>query len=136
MAGVLLTGGASSRMGTDKALMVVNGETDHLYRYFDATPQAEFLYDKISETIHKDLTEELDFLGAYDRAYGSVRAVVDMPNKKISLFVRLTMHNDGKFPKSKRRLFAELADKEIAVMEAAVRSTLKEKKAEKEETPN
>ena len=27
MAGVLLTGGASSRMGTDKARLVVNGET-------------------------------------------------------------------------------------------------------------
>ena len=105
--------------------MIVKGNTDHLYRYFDATPQAEFLYEKMAETIHKDLVEELDFLGAYDRAYTGVRAVVDMPNQKVSLFVRLSMQNDGKFPKSRRKLFAELTDKEVAAMEAAVRDALR-----------
>ena len=104
--------------------MIVTGQTDHLYRYFDATPQAEFLYDKIGETIHKDLREELEFLGAYDEAYSGVRAVVDMPNKKISLFVRLSMQNEGKLPKGRRKLFAELTNREIAAMEVVVRSAL------------
>jgi hypothetical protein len=104
--------------------MVVSGKTDHLYRYFDATPQVEFLYEKIAETIHKDLMEELEFIGAYDDAYKGVRAVVDMPNKKISLFVKLTMQNEGRLPKGRRRAFAELTNKEIAEMEAAVQSAL------------
>ena len=112
--------------------MIIKGNTDHLYRYFDATPQAEFLYEKIAETIHKDLVEELDFLGAYDRAYTGVRAVVDMPNKKVSLFVRLSMQNDGKFPGSRRKLFPELSDKEVAAMEAAVRDALRHPTAKQE----
>ena len=104
--------------------MIVKGQTDHLYRYFDATPQAEFLYDKIAETIHKDLMEELEFLGAYDKAYSGARAIVDMPNRKLSLFVRLTMQNDGKLPKGRRKLFAELTNQEVAAMEAAVQAAL------------
>jgi hypothetical protein len=112
--------------------MIVDGQTDHLYRYFDATPQAEFLYDKIAETIHKDLMEELEFLGAYDKAYSGVRAVVDMPNKKLSLFVRLTMQNDGKLPKGRRKLFAELTNKEVETMEAAVHAALQHARAKDE----
>ena len=105
--------------------LIVNGNTHHFYRYFDATAQAEFLYDKIAETVHKDLIQELDFLGAYDRAYNGVRSVVDMPNKKISLFVRLAMQNDGKFPNGKRKLFAELSEQEIEAMQTAVQAALK-----------
>ena len=104
--------------------MIVSGKTDHLYRYCDGTAQAEFLYDKISETIHKDLMQELEFLGAYDKAYSGVRAVVDMPNKKLSLFVRLSMQNEGRLPKGRRKLFAELSDQEVAAMETAVRAAL------------
>lgn len=98
----------------------VEGDTADYYRYFDATKLAEYLYDRVDESVRKDLAEELDFLGCYDRAYKGVRAVVDMPNKKISLFVRFAMQNSGALPKSRRGMFEELSDYEIARMEAAV----------------
>jgi hypothetical protein len=106
----------------DKQELIIQGDTADHYRYFDATPQAEYLYDRVDETIHKDLVEELDFLGLYDRAYKAARDIVDMPNKKLSLFVRLCMQNNGWLAKSRRKTFAELTDKEIKVMEHAIRS--------------
>jgi hypothetical protein len=111
--------------------LTVQGDTADLYRYFDATPQVEYLYDKVAETIREDLAGELDFLGAYDRAYRAVRDVVDMPNKKVSLFLRLSMQNNGRLPKGRRKLFAELTDTEIQAMEAAVRSAQKTYQEEK-----
>ena len=102
--------------------LVVSGETADHYRYFDVTPQAEYLYDGVAETIHKDLAEELDFLSVYDRAYRAVREIVDMPNKKLSLFVRLCMQNNGRLAKTRRKAFAELTDAEVEAMEAAVRA--------------
>lgn len=121
------------RLVPPDSTMTVTGATDHLYRYFDATVQAEFLYEKIAETVTKDLVEELDFLGAYDKAYARARAIVDMPNKKLSLFVRLTMQNNGKLANSKHRLFQELTAKEISEMEAAVSTAMTEAKEEKAE---
>ena len=100
--------------------VIVRGETADHYRYFDATRLAEYLYERVTETVRKDLAEELDFLGCFDRAYRGVRAVVDMPNKRVSLFVRLALQNGGRLPKSRRKHFAEITDAEIATMEAAV----------------
>lgn len=99
----------------------VSGDTADYYRYFDATRLVEYLYDRVAECVHKDLAEELDFLGCFDRAYRGVRRVVDMPNKKISLFVRMAMQNGGVLPKSRRKMFEELSDDEVARMEEAVR---------------
>jgi hypothetical protein len=36
-------------------------DTARLYRYFDATSQAEYLYQCIEETIHRDLRDEIGF---------------------------------------------------------------------------
>jgi hypothetical protein len=107
---------------TEKQELLVEGETADHYRYFDATPQAEYLYDRVAETVHKDLADELDFLSIYDRAYKAAREVVDMPNKKLSLFVRLCMQNNGRLGKNRRKTFAELTDSEVRAMEAAVSS--------------
>jgi hypothetical protein len=109
----------------------VKGDTADLYRYYDATPQVEYLYDRVVETIRKDLAEELDFIGAYDRAYKAVRDVVDMPNKKITLFVRFCMQNNGLFPKSRRKMFSELTDAELEAMETAVRVAQRSHEQEK-----
>jgi len=104
----------------DKQELLLKGETSDLYRYFDATTQAEYLYDRVEETVRKDLVEELDFIGRYDRAYKAAREIVDMPNKKLSLLVRLVMQNNGRLAKNRREAFAELADAELESMEAAI----------------
>ena len=117
----------------EKQELIVEGDTADHYRYFDATPQAEYLYDRVAETIHKDLAEELDFLGVYDRAYRAAREVVDMPNKKLSLFVHLCMQNNGRLAKNRRKAFAELTDKEIKTMERAISSARRSRRGDEQE---
>lgn len=100
--------------------------TDHLYRYFDATRFVEFIYDKLSETIEIDIRQEVEFVERFDRAYSAVTDIVDMPNRKASLFVRLCMQNAGSLSKNKRDQFKELSDDEIELLEEAVRDAIKD----------
>ena len=104
--------------------MVVTNETAHLYRYFDATAFAEYLYDRLAASIRRDLKEELDFVTVFDRAFEEVREIVSMPDRRASLFVRLCLQNDGRLAVRKRRLFNELGDDEVAAMETAVREAM------------
>jgi hypothetical protein len=119
-------------MNTDQE-MTVEGETADLYRYFDATPQAEYLFDCIEETIGKDLTRALDFLRFFDLALRSVMEIVDMPNQRAHLLIRLIHQNGGKLSKSKRNAFAELSDEEVAQIEAAIRAAADQFSAAAEE---
>lgn len=109
----------------NKAIEVQNDTAD-LYRYFDATPLAEFLYAKAAETVRKDLKDELGFVAVYDGALSAVRDIVDMPDKRASLLVRLCMQNGGKLSKAKRREFKEISDAEIASMETAIQAVIAE----------
>lgn len=104
--------------------MIVTSETAHLYRYFDATAFAEYLYDRLAASIRRDLKEELDFVAVFDRAFDAVRAVVTMPDRRTSLLVRLCLQNDGRLAAGKRRLFTELSDEEVTAMETAVREAM------------
>jgi hypothetical protein len=54
---------------------------------------AEYLYDRVAETIRSDLWEERDYVSVYDRALAAVTSIVDMPDRQASLFVRLCMQN-------------------------------------------
>ncbi len=109
---------------TDNRGIKVTNETADLYRYFDATPFVEYLHDRVADTIHKDLKEELGFLAAFDLALATVCEIVDMPNRRASLFVRLCMQNGGQLSTRKRPQFQELEDSEIARMEAAVQDAM------------
>jgi len=98
----------------------VRNDTRDLFRFFDATAQAEYLYDRVKDTIEVDLTEELDWLVVYEAAYRGVRAVVDMPDRRASLLTRLCLQNGGRLSQAKRAQFAELTEDEVARIEAAV----------------
>lgn len=109
---------------TPEKKMVVENDTANLYRHFDATPFAEYLHERVAETVRTDMKEEIDFIAVFDRAFDAVRAVVDMPDRRASLLVRLCMQNNGVLPRRRRRSFPELADEEIGAMEDAVRRAM------------
>jgi hypothetical protein len=108
----------------DQNQMTVVGDTIELYRYPDLTPHAEFLYECIAETVEKDWPEELRFLLSFDAAFRAVQSVVDMPDTRIRLLVRLLMQNHGHLSANKRDLFPLLTGDEIAEMETRIQAIL------------
>ena len=51
------------------------------------------------------------------------RAIVDMPDRLIDLFINLCVGNNGRLPKNKRKAkFEKLTDKEVSQMEGCVRN--------------
>ena len=102
----------------------VTNDTADLYRYFDATALAEFLCDKTAETVRRDLREEIGFVAMHDAGLAVVREIVDMPDRRASLLVRLCMQNGGGLPRARRALFAELSDSELAAIETGIRDAL------------
>jgi Fic family protein len=107
------------RMDEPQRMTVLN-ETKNLYQYFDATPQAEYLYECVAETIEKDLREEIGFIQRYDHALDETKEIVDMPDRRASLLVRLILQNKGRLAKNKRDLFSEVTDEELAKIEKAM----------------
>lgn len=100
--------------------MDVQNATASLYRYWDATPFAEYLYACVEQAIHHDLEEEIGFLQVFDRAVRQTMEIVNMPDRRASLMVRLILQNKGKLAENKRGHFAEIRDDEIAAIESAV----------------
>jgi hypothetical protein len=113
------------KMNAEQEITVSN-ETSNLYRFLDATPQTEYLFDCIEETINRDLKQELDFLKFFDAAVKSVMGIVDMPNQRAALLIKLIHQNQGKLSKGKRDSFSELSDEEIHKIETAVKAAIQQ----------
>ena len=111
------------RLTPDQDLEVFGSTLDR-YRYFDATAFAEYLHDRVADTVRQDLREELGFVAVFDSAFGAVREVVDMPDRRASLLIRLCMQNAGRLSKQRRASFAEITDAEIEAIEAAIRGAM------------
>lgn len=113
------------RWTPEREIEVLN-DTGDLYRYFDATAFAEYLYDRVADAVQRDLREELDYVSVYDHALAAVTGIIDMPDRRASLFVRLCMQNNGRLSKAKRDSFAELTDAEVTELEAAVQRVIRD----------
>ena len=101
--------------------MNVLGDTGRWYRYMDMTPQAEALYDFVSQTIENELVEELTFLVNYDHTKAAIQEIVDMPDRLIDLFIKLCLQNHGSLSARKRAAhFDFLQDDELSLLEQAV----------------
>jgi Fic family protein len=105
---------------TEDGNVEVLNETADFYRFFDATPHAEFLYACVRKTIEEDLPRETKFLLHYDQFRSRVDAIVDMPDRTIDLLFRLLHQNGGQLSKRAREHeFAQLKDTEAVAAEDA-----------------
>ena len=101
----------------------VLNDTARLYRFFDATAQAEFLYRCIAETVDRDLPQEVAFLEAYDKFRAGVKAIVAMPDGTVDLLHRFLRQEDGRLSRRARtKEFKALTDEEATEIEALYRS--------------
>ena len=103
--------------------VLVKNETADYYRYFDATPHAEFLYSCVQRTIEHDLPEEADFLKRYDKFKKDVEYIVDMPSGTVNLLYRFLDQNQGKLSaRARNKEFKLLKDDEVTQIEEIYKS--------------
>lgn len=104
---------------TDRGNVRVLNDTGDFYRFFDATPHAEFLYGCVRRTIEQDLPQEAAFLRAYDAFCSRVEGIVDMPANTMDLLFRFLQQNGGRLSgRAREREFAALTDAEAERIEA------------------
>jgi Fic family protein len=101
----------------DHNVNVLNQTVDY-YRYFDATKQAEFLYECVEDTIRHIIPEEVDFLTKYDEFKRFLEDEFEMPDKLISLLLNFLEQNNGILSKRARENeFKLLSDGEVITIQ-------------------
>ncbi len=111
-------------LNTDGELTVKNN-TAQYYRYLDLTNQSERLYEFVRDTVDQELRVELEFLDIFERSRKKIREIVDLPDRKLDLFVRLCFEGNGSISGRKRKQFDYLSYDELEEMEQAVADEIK-----------
>jgi hypothetical protein len=102
----------------DHNIKVTNQTLDY-YRFFDATRQAEFLFDCVEDTLRNIMPEEIKFLTNYDSFKKYMEEEFEMPDKMVSTLVRFLEQNNGVLSKRAReKEFALLTDREVKNIES------------------
>lgn len=107
----------------------VLNETLDLYRFFDATPQAEFLYECVRETIETSLPQEVDYLVRHEQMRKWIADHFEMPDRIAELLISFLRQGNGKL--SRRALekeFAALSNEEVNQIEEIYKKIFEERK--------
>lgn len=93
-------------------------ETIDLYRYFDITKEAEFLFACIEDTIVRIIPSELDYLKKYDKLTDRINDILAMENTRVDLMIKMIHQNEGKLSKRKYdKFFSDIDGDKIEQIE-------------------
>lgn len=96
----------------------VTNETIDLYRYFDATHLAEFLYDCVRQTVEQTLPDEIHYLEQYDEMKTAINERFDMPDHVADLLIRFLQQNKGTLSqRAREKEFMALSAEECQELE-------------------
>ncbi len=111
---------------TEENNVEVLNETIDLYRYFDATRQAEFFFDCVEETVNRILPEEVEYLKKYDLLNEFIKNYIDMPNKLVDRLIRFLVQHHGTLSKGARKKeFKKLTSSEVQAIEQKYKAVFK-----------
>jgi len=103
---------------TGKNNVEVLNETMDLYRFFDATRQAEFFFECVAETVNTTIPEEVAYLKKYDMLNEFIKNHIEMPDNMVDLLIRFLSQNHGKLSnRAVKREFEKLTADEIQAVE-------------------
>jgi Fic/DOC family len=109
---------------TESGNVEVLNDTGDFYRFFDATPHAEFLYACVLKTIDEDLPNEMHFLKSFDQFRAGIEHMIDMPERTIHKLFVFLRQNGGRLSKRVRENeFAELTPQEVSQVEELYRAS-------------
>lgn len=96
----------------------VLNDTSDVYRFFNCTQSCEFIYKAVEKTIKEILPNEFKYLNAFDKVYGLINEMIEMPDNKIKSLITFILQNNGKLSKKKReKYFEKLLSNEIEEIE-------------------
>jgi hypothetical protein len=103
---------------TEKGNVNVLNDTGDFYRFFDATPHAEFLYSCLRKTIDEDLPNETLYLKNFDKFRAGIENMIDMPDRILNNLFGFLRQNGGRLSKRARESeFAGLTQDEVSKIE-------------------
>lgn len=103
---------------TQQGNVKVLNNTADFYRFFDATPHAEFLYECVRQTIEQDLPNETNFLRNFDAFRAGIENMIDMPERTLNNLFGFLRQNQGRLSKRARENeFAQLTPEEVEQIE-------------------
>jgi hypothetical protein len=98
----------------------VLNETLDIYRYYDATKQAEFLYECVAQTIEISLPEEVAYLARHDKMKQFITEQYDMPDRTVELLINFLNQGGGTLSgRARGKEFSTLRDDEMERLETA-----------------
>ncbi|WP_029041578.1 Fic family protein [Cucumibacter marinus] len=99
----------------------VTNDTADLYRFFDCTAEAEFLYECVRRTVEHDLPREIDYLQRHDAAMRRIMNEIEMPDRLAQSLIMFIRQNDFQLGRRRRENeFAKLTDAEVTIVETIV----------------
>jgi hypothetical protein len=108
------------RPTAERNVEVLNDTAD-LYRYFDCTEAAEFLYACVQRTVEHDLPAEIDTLRRHDEAMSRIMELIEMPDRLAQNLILFIRQNKGRLSKRKREKdFSALSDNEVYGLEKII----------------
>jgi hypothetical protein len=104
----------------ERNVEVLNATAD-LYRYFDCTEAAEFLYACVRRTVEQNLPRQIDYLRRRDEAIRRIMDAVEMAHRVAEDLVMFIRQNDSTLSTKRRECdFKKLHDDEVALIEGIV----------------
>ena len=108
------------RPTAERNVEVLNDTAD-LYRYFDCTEAAEFLYACVRRTVEHDLPREIDYIRRHDEAMTRIMDMIEMPDRLAQNLILFIRQNNGTLSKRKREKdFSALTNEEVQCLESII----------------